>query len=336
MAEWLERLGRRDPETLSIRAHHLALGGQRSAALDLLAEAAEGAAPQQRWAVALACYQRAHDLARAEGDRGSQLFFAAYVGRLAVRAHVPSKGTSVLEEAATLAEEAGDESTQANLLQLLGRNLAIQGEAARAREVTEQAREVAERLGDLRLRFEAAKAHGFVLYYTDEFQGSADVFEQCMEMARELADVEEVVINLYNVADSSLAAGDRARALEFAEKADKAGQGQEGLLFIQQKARGISAYLRGLETKDPEARRILEGWIAYADEQGYVDQQVEARYFLAEVLELMGQRSEALALARFGLELAKKTDDNQSERRMLELVEKLEADEERLEDEPSP
>lgn len=336
MAEWLERLAKRDPETLSIRAHHLARGGQQSAALDLLAEAAEQAAHQQRWALALACYQRAHDLARTEGDQASQLFFAAFVGRLAVRAHVPSKGTAVLEEAATLAEESGDEATQANLLQLLGRNLAIQGEAARAREVTEQAREVAERLGDLRLRFEAAKALGFVLYYTDEFQGSADVFEQCMEMARELGDVEEVVINLYNVADSALAAGDRSRALEFAEKADKAGGDQEGLLFIQQKARGISAYLRALETKDPASVKALELWIGYADEQGYVDQQVEARFFLAEVLELMGQRAAARAIARFGLEIARKTDDNQSERRMLEQVEKLEAEGKERESSPSP
>jgi serine/threonine protein kinase/predicted ATPase len=325
MAEWLERQGRRDPESLSMRARHLAASGERAAALDLLSEAAEQAERQQRWQVALACYQQAHDLARAEEDRASQLFFAAFIGRLAVRAHVPSKGIAVLDEAVGLAESSGEEVTRANLLQLLGRNLAIQGEAARAREVTERAREVAERLGDLRLRFETAKAHGFVLYYTDDFAGSSKAFEQCMEMARELGDQEEVIINLYNVADSSLSAGDADRALEFAEKADRAGHGLEGLLFIRQKARGIGAYLRALRTGDPTAIGELQGWIAYADEKSYVDQRVEARYFLAEVLARHDRRDEALAVAHFALDLARSSDDSQSQRRMLELLARLEA-----------
>lgn len=323
LAEWLERQGRRDAETLSLQAHHLARAGRREDALDLLAEAAELADRQQRWQVALACYQQAYDLARAEGDQGSQLFFAAFVGRMAVRAHAPSKGIAVLEGALVTAEEGGDEVTLANLLQLLGRNLAIQGEAERAREVTERAREVAERLGDLRLRFEASKALGFVLYYVEQYREAADVFEQSMEMAQKLGDRDEVIINLSNVADSSLDAGDLERTLEFAERAVEASEGIDSLRFIHQKARGHAAYVRATVHGDPEAIGDLEAWVAFAADQGDPVQQVEARQLLAEVFAQRGESEEARSVVQVGLEIARQIEDSQSERRMSELLSRL-------------
>jgi tetratricopeptide (TPR) repeat protein len=323
MAEWLGRQDQRDPDTLSLRAHHLMEAGQRSAALDVMAEAGRLSERQMRWQVALASYMRAYELARSEGDEASSLYFATHVGRLGVRAHTPSKSVDVLKQSAELAEKSGEEAMQANLLQLLGRSLAIQGAHEQAREVTERALAVAEKRGDLRLKFETTKALGFVLYYGDTFQGSAKAFEQCLEMARQLGDEDEVALNVYNVADSSLSAGDFDRALEFANQAVAACAGREKVAFLRPMAGGISAYVRALRQGDAGAKVELEQWIVDADEHGYLDQQLDARFFLASVLEKQGLRAEALAVARTGQEMARQAESAQSIRRFTDLIAKL-------------
>ncbi len=324
LAEWLSRQDQRDPDTLSLRAHHLIQAGQRAEALTLIAEAGRLAERQLRWEVALACYQRAHELARSEGDEASSLYYATHVGRLGVRAHLPSKTISVLEQAIAQAEESGDEAMQANLLQLLGRSCAIQGSPDRAREVIEKALAVAEKRGDLRLKFESAKALGFVLFYGDSFADAAKAFEQCIEMARELKDDDEVALNIYNVADSAIVAGDWDKALKFADRAVEAAVGRDKVSFLRYTGAGIAAYVRGIRQDDPSSREKLENWITYADERGFTDEQLDARYYFAKVLDHQGYRDEALTVARAGLRIAREFEGEHSERKMLELVTELE------------
>lgn len=326
IAEWFGQQDQRDPDTLSLHAHHLVQAGQRSAALDLMAEAGRIAEKQQRWPVALACFIQAHELASGEGDEASSLYHATHVGRLGVRAHSPSKSVPVLLSAVERAEKAGDEAMQCNLLQLLGRNLAIQGEKSRARETTEKALAIAERRGDLRLRFESAKALGFVHYYGDDFSDAAEAFVTCIEMAKELEDSAEVAMNIYNVADSSLSGGDWEKALEFADRAVAACRSSDKVSFLVHSARGISAYVRAYRHDDEAALDELEEWITYADENGYVDQQLDARYYLATALEKQGRPEEALGVARGGLTIARESEGEQSRRKMIELVAELERD----------
>ena len=325
MADWLGRQDQRDPDTLTLRAHHLTSAGKRSAALDLLAEAGRLAERQMRWQAALASFTQAFELALAEGDQASSLYYATQVGRLGVRAHLPSKSVDVLERAIAQAEQLDDEPMQANLLQLLGRSLAIQGVHERAREVTERAIAVADKRGDPRLTFETAKALGFVLYYADEFKDAAKAFERCIDAAREIDDEDEVAINIYNVADSSVAAGDWQRALEFADRAVTASEGREKISFIRTMASGISSFIRARYHDDDEALVDLEQWVAYADEQGFVDQRLDARYYLTQVLEHRGRRVDALSVATAGLELARDADSEQSVRKLNDLLARLRA-----------
>lgn len=329
MADWLGRQDQRDPDTLSLRAHHLTLAGLRAAALDLLGEAGRLAERQMRWQAALASFTQAYELALSEGDEASSLYYATHVGRLGVRAHLPGKCIDVLERGSAQASEAGDEVMEANLLQLLGRSLAIQGSYERARDVTERAHTLAEKRGDLRLKFETSKALGFVFYYGDAFDEAATAFERCIDAARELKDDEEVAINIYNVADSSLAAGDWKRALEFADRAEAACAGREKVAFLRQSALGISNFVRARYQDDDDARAALEQWIAYADEHGYVDQQLDARFYLAKVLKHQGRLKEALPVARTGLELAVDAHSEQTERKMSTLIESLQSSGER-------
>lgn len=329
MADWLGQQDQRDPDALSLRAHHLIRAGLRGAALDLMAEAGRLAERQMRWQAALASFTQAYELARSEGDEASSLYYATHVGRLGVRAHLPSKSIDVLEKASAHAAEAGDEVMEANLLQLLGRSLAIQGSHGRARDVTERAHGLAEKRGDLRLKFETSKALGFVLYYGDAFEEAATAFERCIDAARELKDEEEVAINIYNVADSSLSTGDWKRALEFADHAVAACAGREKVAFLRHSALGISNFIRARHQDDEDALAGLEQWIAYADEQGYVDQQLDARFYLAKVLEHQGRLEEALPIARAGLELAVDAHSEQTERKMSTLIARLQSSEDR-------
>jgi tetratricopeptide (TPR) repeat protein len=278
-----------------------------------------------RWQAALASFTQAFELAQAEGDEASSLYYATHVGRLGVRAHLPSKSIGVLERASEQAADTGDEVMEANLLQLLGRSLAIQGSHERARDVTKRAHALAEKRGDLRLTFETSKALGFVLYYGDAFKEAAIAFEACIDAARELKDEDEVALNIYNVADSSLSAGDWKRALEFADHAVAACAGREKVAFLQHSASGISNFIRAKYQDDEEARERLEQWIAYADEQGYVDQQLDARFYLATVLEHQGRVDDALPIARAGLELAVDAHSDQTERKMSTLIARLQS-----------
>ena len=250
---------------------------------------------------------------------------AIKIGRLAVRAYAPSRGIPVLERGITLAGDAGEEKAKANLLQLLGRALAIQGDSDRARQVTEEARAVAAQLDDLRLRFETTKALGFVLYYADEFADGATAFEQCIQMARELEDKAEVALNIYNVADCSLNAGAWERALSFADKAVKAAEGMEEVSFITYSARGISAFVRARHKGDVGARIELEQWIAFADEQGFVDQQLDARLYYVDVLEHLGDLDGATAVAETYIDIARGADSAQAERKMQDVLARLQA-----------
>jgi len=326
VADWLARQGGRDdPDTLSLRAHHLTLGGDRPEAIKRLSDAGEIAEKQHRWQVALGAYERAFGLAEAEKDRPTAQSLAASAGRLAVRAYAPARGVPILERGIDLAGLAGDDKTKANLLQLLGRALAIHGDAAKAREVTELAAELAEQLDDLRLRFEAGKALGFVLYYSDDFGDAAVAFERCIQMARELEDKAEVALNLYNVADCSLNAGAWERALQFADKATAAADNLEEVSFIQHSAAGISAFVRARHMGDATARVELEQWAAFADEQGYVDQQLDARLYLVEVFEHAGDIDSATAVAQAYIEVARSADSAQAERKMQEILARLQS-----------
>ena len=322
-ADWLGYQDQNDPETIQLRAHHLVRANQRSAALDLMADAGRLAERQQRWQVALSCFEQAHELARTAGDEASSLYYASHVGRLGVRAHAPSKSVPVLNRAIEEAEQVGDEGMQANLLQLLGRSLAILGEKQQAREVTERAHEIAERRGELRLRFETAKALGFVLYYNDEPKEAAEVFERCIAMAQELQDEAEVAINNYNVSDASLLADDWKRALEFADRAVEASANQEKLTFLRRSAAGLSAFVRAAYLDDNEAMEELEQWVLFADEHRYVDQQIDARYYLAVAFSRCGRREEALSILRAGLTLSSDAEDEQSKKRMNALLAEL-------------
>jgi serine/threonine protein kinase/predicted ATPase len=324
VADWLGRQEQRDADSLSLRAYHLVQANQRAAAIDLLAEAGRLAERQQRWRAALACFVRAHELASGEGDEASSLYYAAQAGRLGVRAQSPSRAVPVLEAAIARAEALADRPQQANLLQLLGRNLAIAGDKRRAREATERAHSLAEERGDLRLRFETAKALGFVLYYGDDFTDAALAFETCIEMAQKLRDADEEAMNTYNVADSAISAGDEAKALEFANRAVELCRAREKVAFLLHSAQGISAFVRASRDGDETAKAELREWLAYADENGFVDQQLDARYYLATLLEREGRNDEALAVARAALELARGTEGEQSRRKMVELVGRLE------------
>jgi tetratricopeptide (TPR) repeat protein len=166
---------------------------------------------------------------------------------------------------------------------------------------------------------------GFVLYYGDAFEEAATAFEECIDVARELKDEDEVVLNIYNVADASLSAGDWKRALEFADHAVAACAGRETVAFIRRSASGISNFVRARYQGDADAQAAIEEWIGYADEHRYVDQQLDARYYLATVLEHQGQLDQALPIARAGLELAIDAYSDQMERKMSALIAELQS-----------
>ncbi len=131
-------------------------------------------------------------------------------------------------------------------------------------------------------QFERGKVRGLVDYFTGEFRSGALHCERTVERAREMGITYEVMLNLHNLGDILLHAGDLPRAYG-AFRQSLALCEESGYDRLANFNRMFLAYLDGVQGT-PDGDKLLRQGIAYAESRDFVWDVIGGRLLLAHLL----------------------------------------------------
>lgn len=194
-----------------------------------------------------------------------------------------------LTELQAIAVVVGDKHEEHKLLSGLAQAHAAAGERRAALAVVERAEQLLP--FDPAAACERQKLRGMIDYFSRDFRAAAESIEKAVEMSRTLGVGYEVAVNLHNLGDALLRTGDYPRAYATLQQSlvlcDESGFERLGNMN-----RMYLAYLDALAGEADGVERVRLG-IRYAEQNGFVWDEIGGRSLLAQLYRREGDRDAA-------------------------------------------
>ncbi len=172
---------------------------------------------------------------------------------------------------------------------------AASGDPAAARAAASRAATIPSREDDLVLAVARERRLVLVHAYLRDFTAARDASVRAVDLARAAGARFELAAALHNLGDTQKRLGDLPRAYaSFSESKELGDSG--GLERLAASSRMFLAFLDGLRAEDPAPMvRALEDAIAYAEHRGFVNDVIEGRLLLGDLMLRRGRVADARA-----------------------------------------
>ncbi len=260
-----------------------------------------------RFVEGIAHLERAHQVAKTT-DRALQLEIASAIGEAFARNGEFRRALGYLAEAARLADEGGNRQEASSATLTLARCEAAGGDRDRALATWERAKAMAAGSTTPLLVAETERCLAFVYFQTRDFAAAAEHNERATEIAREFGLSYEIAVNAHNAGDASLRLGDYKRAFAWLRSSLDVCN-EHGFEKLAQLNALYLAFIDGAKFASDEGRKDLEASLAYAEENGFTWDVLQAKYLLGVMAKERGERDQARKYFREALGLARDTDN---------------------------